>query len=135
MRKPEQRMWDAIKPNMAGLDARRIESTSTASGIPDVNYVQGWIELKCLRGWPVREKTIVKVKHFTADQRAFLRVRWAAGGKTFLLLKVAKEWLLFTGPVAAKSIHYVNRQKLYEICVSRWTRLPRNEELRKCLLS
>ena len=40
-------------------------------GTPDVNCILGWIELKWLRAWPVRADTVVKIEHFTRQQRVW----------------------------------------------------------------
>ena len=134
MAKPEQRMWEALRPVMKPLDPVRIESGATGSGIPDVNYVAGWVELKAAERWPPREGPL-RVDHFTTEQRTWLRRRNLAGGKAFLLLKVGKsEWLLFDGRVAAACLGEFTRAQLYEVALARWSRLPRTGELTKCLL-
>lgn len=126
-------MWEALRPKMKPLDAVRIESGTTGSGIPDVNYLWGWIELKAAARWPPREGPL-RVDHFTTEQRTWLTRRSIAGGKAFLLLKVGtKEWLLFEGRVAAVRLGISTRAQLYEVAKARWTRLPRTEELIKCL--
>lgn len=126
-------MWEALRPLMSGLDPVRIESP-ISSGIPDVNYKVGWVELKYAAGWPAR-KGPLRVRHFTKEQRVWLTRRCAAGGKAFLLLKVGEhEWLLFNGAVAALYLGRVTRERLYELVVARWTRRPNPEEIQKCLL-
>lgn len=129
MSKPEQAMWDSIGPVIKCLDPQRIESTLTGSGIPDVNYNHGWIELKYVKRWPPRGGPL-KLDHFTREQRGWLIRRHKAGGRAFLLLKVGdNEWLLFYGFVAAIHLGRVKREKLYECCAARWTRLPKKEEI------
>jgi hypothetical protein len=76
----------------------------------DVGKVEGWIELKQLPRWP-KLGEIVKISHFTPQQRIWLRQRWAAGGASSLLLRVGSgrktEWLLFDGPTAADHVSKV----------------------------
>lgn len=67
-------------------------------GTPDVNYVDGWIECKWLRSWPVRENTVVALDHYTPQQKLFIRKRHMKGGRVFLLLQCRREWLLFKYP-------------------------------------
>lgn len=55
-------------------------------GVPDVNCVYGWIELKSV-DLPVKPDTPVRVKHFTREQKIWLQLREAAGGLALLLLK------------------------------------------------
>lgn len=127
-------MWQPLRPVMvrAGLDPCRIESP-ISSGVPDVNYTHGWVELKYSPQWPPRGGPL-RIDHFTPAQRGWLTAREKAGGRAFLMLKVGrKEWLLFHGTVAARYLGNVPREELYEICAARWTRLPRPEELRTCL--
>ncbi len=126
---PEQLMWDKIRPALKALDPVRIESHLTASGIPDVNYSQGWIELKYAERWPPRQGPL-RVDHFTPEQRGWLVQRRQAGGLAFLLLKVGRyEWLLFDGLVAAALVGEATRERLYTACIARWCRLPRAHEI------
>ena len=127
-------MWDALRPILRKLDPVRIESPRTGSGTPDVNYTHGWIELKYMPKWPPRGGPL-RVRHFTKEQRAWHLRRRRAGGRSFVLLKVgATEWLLFDGAVAAVLLGGAERERLYEVCVCRWTRLPKREEMCTWLL-
>lgn len=89
-------------------------------GTPDLNYIDGWIELKWLPRWPVHERSKVAVPHFTPQQRLFLNERWRKGGAVFLLLQVRTDWLLFTGPAAAEHLGRVTRRELECVCCSAW---------------
>lgn len=117
---------------LRALDAWSVENPVKA-GTPDVNYIGGWIELKCLDKWPTRANTIVRVKHFTKEQRICLKRRWHRGGDTWLILKIKKEWLLFTGPVAAKYLGFCTRQELYELALFHWTNGLGKKDLQECL--
>lgn len=68
-------------------------------GTPDVAHLHGWIELKQIEDWPKRPSTMVRIDHYTPEQRLFLRRWWEAGGLCHLLLRVeaTDEWLLFEG--------------------------------------
>lgn len=130
----ESGMWDAIRPRLKRLDPVRIENI-VGSGTPDVNYSHGWIELKYLNAWPVRETTPVTIDHFTPQQRAWLIRRERSGGKAWLLLKVGKtDWLLFSGIDAARYVGKVSRSKLVEVAVAFWDCLPNDEEIQKWLI-
>lgn len=129
----EAAMWDSLRPVIRSLDPVRVENP-IVPGTPDVNYNHGWVELKFAERWPPRGGPL-RVDHFTRQQRTWLTRRRKAGGRAFLLLKVGEtEWLLFDGAVAAAMLGQVPRERLYEVCVARWTRLPRTEEICKCLL-
>jgi hypothetical protein len=107
--KSESLMWAKLRPILlaAKLDAVRVENP-IHPGTPDVNLCTGqWIELKCIATWPVREATLVRIDHFTQEQRVWLYRRWKyAPGSTLLLLEVRedRQWLLFDGDVAAQIV-------------------------------
>lgn len=70
-------------------------------GRPDVNYciqgVEGNIELKQLKDWPKRPDTVVEVRHFTPQQRLWIRDRVRARGRVYVLLQVGPAYLLLGG--------------------------------------
>ena len=111
--KAESLMWKKLRPFLlaAKLDPVRVENP-IHPGTPDVNLCDGrWIELKCIPRWPVRARTVVRIAHYTPQQRVWLYRRWkAAPGSTLLLLEVCAErqWLLFDGDVAAKIVGRMN---------------------------
>lgn len=93
------------------FDALAVEN-SVHVGTPDVNYIEGWLELKWLRSWPVKADTIVRLEHYTPQQRVWLMRRWVNGGKAHLLLQCRSVWLLFNGDVAAEHVGRVSRSEL-----------------------
>ena len=107
--KAETLMWRKLRPVLetAQLDPVRVENP-VHPGTPDVNLCDGrWIELKCVRAWPVRARTKLLIAHFTPQQRVWLFRRWKyAPDTTYLLLEVRspRQWLLFDGDVAAKIV-------------------------------
>jgi hypothetical protein len=105
-------------------------------GTPDVNYVNGWIELKYLEKWPKNADLMpVKIGHFTPQQRIWLRKRSSYGGKVFLLLKVGKrEHLLFKGDDAANYIGIFTRQQLIELSCCYMPKGLNKREFLKCLV-
>lgn len=102
-------------------------------GTPDVNCTAGWVELKWLRCWPVRKDTIVRIDHFTVQQRIWLRRRWQANRGAWLLLQCRREWLLFTGEEAAEHVGKVDREGLYKWASIRWTQGLKRGELGEAL--
>lgn len=86
----------ALRP----LDPIYVENAARA-GCGDVNYVEGWLELKWLASWPKRPETPVNLPEFTPQQRVFLVKRCRAGGQARVLLRVGKSWLLIPGLWAA----------------------------------
>ena len=97
----------ALKP----LDAISVENPARP-GTPDINYVEGWIELKILDAWPVREDTKVKVACFTPQQRVWLRRRVSRGGNAFFLIRIADDWLMYHGDVAATIIGDADKRQM-----------------------
>lgn len=116
----------------AGLDAYPVENV-VCPGMPDVNYVEGMIELKQLKAWPKRETTPVRIRHFTIGQKAWLAKRWAAGGNAYLLLEISKTFLLYNGNDVYK-IGTLTEKQLRELAASVWEGLPAlRKELPLCL--
>ncbi len=124
-----RRIIKALKP----LHAIRADPPGVAAGTPDVNYIEGWIELKWLRRWPKRETTIVRIEHFTDKQRDWLNDRYNLGGNAWLLLQVQREWLLFTGRDAYDYVGKLTRNGLYRCSRIRWTNGLKDKELIECL--
>lgn len=94
------------------LDMKPIEN-KVAKGTPDVNYIDGWLELKWLRGWPPKGGPVA-IPHYTNHQRLWLKRRWARGGRSFLVLQVRNEWFVFCG-CDALPVGTLTRDQLHEI--------------------
>lgn len=110
-----QRVVKALKK----LDAWSVENPCRP-GTPDVNYIEGWIELKWKEEWPVKAETTLRLPHFTPQQRLHLRRRWFLGGNAYLLLQVKQDWLLFDGDVAAEYVGTVDRSALELRAKAQW---------------
>lgn len=104
-------------------------------GTPDVNYSGGWIELKWMPNWKRNaDSSPVLINHFTEQQRRFLRKRTEVGGRGFLMLQVKREYLLFTGDVAAEYVGKVPRGRLIELSYRYWPKSLNQKELIECLI-
>ena len=116
----EQTMRQNVIKALRGLDAVAVE-TKLEDGIPDVNYIDGWIELKWLRSWPKRPDPVVKLGHdLMPHQRAWLRRRHRRGGLAWVLLQVGREWLLFDAITADEVIGKKTRQEMVDKAHSYW---------------
>lgn len=114
------------------LDAVAVENPAYP-GTPDVNYVEGWIELKWLRRWPERQDTIVRIDHYTNQQKIFAVRRRRAGGNCWLLLQVRNQWLLFDGAVAAIRLNKSTAKELHDAAEYVWPDGLNKEELLCCV--
>lgn len=124
----EQGMRQRVINALRKLDAVSVENPAYP-GTPDVNFIEGWIELKWLRSWPVRKDTAVTIDHLTQQQRVWLLRRWGAGGNAWLLLQCGREWLLFDGNTAFHFVGRVNRGRLIELARRYWKDGLNDEEL------
>lgn len=137
-------MWLRARKALGGLDPVRVENPA-GPGTPDVNWggecrftniqAEGWIELKWVRRWPTMHDTIVRLDHFTPQQRAWLLRRSARGGRVHVLLKVGQAWLLFDGATAARVLGKSTRAELMETALKVWPKGLVEMELRTCLLT
>lgn len=118
----------------AGLDPVAVENVAHP-GTPDVNYADGWIELKQLDTWPVRADTPVRIEHLTAQQRIFLLRRCKEGGAAWLLLQVGGNFLLFEGDLVGPDFgRTLTRDELLHLARKAWIGLEEMKEgLPKCL--
>jgi len=107
-------MWRRLRPYLAGLDPVRVENP-IHPGTPDLNLATGaWIELKAMSAWPRRAAAVLRIPHYTPQQRVWLYRRWHFGGSSWLLLHVREgdAWLLFAGDVAARLVGRASRREL-----------------------
>lgn len=88
---------------LSGLDGFSVENP-VRPGTPDLNYIEGWVELKVLESWPVRAATKIKVPCFTGQQRVWLKRRWDRGGASYFLILIDKDWLLYDGNMAGSHV-------------------------------
>jgi hypothetical protein len=114
------------------LSAFAVEN-SCKPGTPDVNYINGWIELKWARKWPVRPTTPLRLPHYSPQQKNFGEYYWKNGGRAWLLLQVRREWFLFTGPVAAEIVGTSTRSELFDHATRHWSNGVNQKDLIECL--
>lgn len=123
------RVVKALRP----LDAISVENV-IYPGTPDVNCVGGWIELKQVARWPRFLRALLQIRHFTQEQRIWLRRRWWAGGGAFLLLQVGREWLLFDGETAFEVGRSMTEEAMREGAIRVWSDGLVDEELIECIM-
>lgn len=116
-----------------GLDPQSIED-AVKCGVPDVNYRDGWIELKVAPAWPKKPGTRLALDHFTTQQRVWLTRRNYYKGRAFVMLRVgAREYMLFRGDVAAKYLGYAPREVLVKQALAHWPDGLIEEEFIRCV--
>ena len=127
-------MWGRVRKALKGLDPVRVENR-VEYGTPDVNLVGGeWLELKWVRKAPKRGG-ILKIDHYTQEQKTWCERREHAGGRVFVLLKVSQEWLLFSGHIAVKYLGKVSLEELRKVAIGKWVKTLNDNELRILLTS
>lgn len=115
------------------IDAKAVEN-KCGIGTPDVNYADGWIELKWMRRWPkIHDGQPVLFEHYTPQQRLWARRRAKRGGRVFLLVKIGRDWLLYTGAWAAEHFGRVGKNRLMGEAIGHWDTHLNHKELIACL--
>lgn len=125
-------MWVRLRRALKGLDPVRVENRCEV-GTPDVNYTNGWIELKFHRKPPKRGGILILDHDMTTEQRVWAIRRDRAGGKVFLILKVSNIWILLKGIVAAEYLGKVSLEELKERAEKTWVQKLNDLELREIL--
>lgn len=76
-----------------------------STGVPDLSFSlrdgkgNGWIELKQVEKWG-KEGSLVKPRKFTSEQINWLTKRHRYGGGCFVLVKVEKDYFIFSATMA-----------------------------------
>lgn len=139
----EKAMVPVVRKLLKGLDPIRVEN-SAGAGTPDINFggiynqdhsLQGWIELKYIGKHNKFFNDIVKIKHFTPQQRVWLKRRWWSSKSSFLLLKIKSNWFLFDGVTASNHVGKVNLFDLYRYALINWDNEDKitTKEFQQCL--
>lgn len=118
----EARLWSYLRDGVGGLwDAERIENRLN-SGVPDVTYStdhHGWVELKFLPKPPKKPDSIMRIDHFTPEQRNWITRHGRRGGHCFVFLQVDRAYMLF-GWESVPEIGRVTYEKHREIALAVW---------------
>lgn len=127
-------MWGRVRKALRGLDPVRIENR-LEKGTPDVNYVEGWLELKWERKIPRNSDNLFIIDHWTTEQATWHIRRSHSGGKTFVLIKISQEWLLLLGADAASYLNKTSLNELRKKVIGKWIKKLNDQELRNLLTS
>lgn len=96
----EKATFNKLADQIPEQDPQRIESKRTGLGIADVWCRDCAIELKCLKSYPVKPETPIRLDHVLSKQQfIWLNKRWRSGGNAFVVLQARRlEWFLFAAP-------------------------------------
>lgn len=114
-------LWGRLRPVLPrrGVHGARVEN-AVGTGTPDVwlrtEAFGAWLELKYSKAWPKRSTTLVRLRHFSTDQRRWLVREGAAGGHAGVLWQIDNEYLLF-GWWHAPQLGQCTRAELYELAL------------------
>lgn len=104
-------------------------------GHPDVDTVLGAIELKHLEEAPKKADTLVRVPHYTPQQRLWARQRRRAGGNCWMLIQVGATICLLDGAVAAEIIGKTTLEQIIGSSIKVWTGRPKENQLLSTLIN
>ena len=131
----ESNLWNKLRTNLVNAkvwqEATRHED-KLSLGIADVSFIQagrhGWMELKWVADWPVRDSTVVRIPHYSIEQKDFLLRKGQAGGKTWVFLQVGGDHLLFDW-LKAQRVGECSRPELVELANAFWWKRLNYDEL------
>lgn len=93
-------------------------------GIPDLSYgasgVNGWIELKQVKEWPVLKYTPVRIAKYTPAQVNWLYNRGEKAGYCYVMVKVENEYFIFKHTCARNLRCGIMKSWYYENCLKHW---------------
>jgi len=110
----ERDMRGKVTKYLQELDAIAVENPAYP-GTPDVNFIEGWFELKWLRDWPKGEDTVVKFSHYTPQQKVWMKRRHTKGGRVALLVQCKREWFMFKYPQLI-DVGKLTKTEMFEQC-------------------
>lgn len=119
----EANLSKRILKTLAHLDAIPVDNPRKP-GTPDINYIEGWLELKYLPAWPKKPETIVRIPCWTNKQGIRHYMRTLKGGKSFVLLQVGTDYLLFEGGTAYMFFGELVESAMKKFAIATWTEYP-----------
>ena len=139
----ESALWKMMRDSHLPGHWVRVENR-VERGTPDVNFSmpegEGWIELKSIDHLPMDYFAPFRIRHFTMQQRSWLRRRAEAGGFAAVLLRAERgprEYLLLPGAWAAERIGEAAAEEARGVALGVWGPAWDREALlrgiRKCL--
>jgi hypothetical protein len=134
----ERSLYKTLNKNMKSYwRVQRVENL-VGPGTPDLFYTinqeaSGWIELKHIENWPKNSSTVVQIKHYTPQQRNWIRKFGLSGANVFLLLQGEKEYMIFDWVRAVTHVGFYSKPELRIVAIGHWKNRINYDELRKIL--
>ena len=130
----ESSLWNTIQRGMLGKwIATRLE-TSTGNGVPDVTYTvegkHGFLELKYIPKWPVRDTTLVKLP-LRPEQKLWLGTRGKLADNCWVLVRIEDDFILLDWVSAIDACNGFTKQR-YKLCYN-WHKKIDYERLKEIL--
>lgn len=122
----EKNLSHRVIQSLRGMHPVPVDNPRRA-GTPDINYIEGWLELKYLPSWPKRAETKVKIRCWTKKQMIWHYLRTSSGGRSFVLLQVGRDHLLFDGGVAALCFNESTQEDMRRLAIKVWDKYPGDE--------
>jgi hypothetical protein len=121
---PEENFTAALQKGFKSkrILVQRLEVLSGV-GVPDCSYSMenlpgaGFIEIKRIIEWPKKDSTIIHLKHFSPQQKAWMMLHGPFIQRVFLLLQAEKEYMLFPWTVIG-SIGNLNKKQLIVLALT-----------------
>lgn len=94
-------------------------------GIPDLSYAKagadGWIELKYMKNFPVKDSTPIRVG-LRPNQRTWLKKRCAAGnGQCFVLTQVGRDYYIHSALFIDELYEGMSHERFIATREERWS--------------
>ena len=131
----ETNLWRYLQRNLKDKNTMlmRIENPFY-KGVPDVNFLidgnEGWLELKYIPQYPKKEITIVKVPHFTIEQKIWHNARFKNKGRTMVLIQVDDDYFIFKKE-KINLLGSLNKFRMFQHANKFWKNKINFRELRK----
>ena len=131
----ENNLWRYLQKNLKDSKTMlmRIENPFY-KGVPDVNFLidgnEGWLELKYIPQYPKKEITIVKVPHFTIEQKIWHNARFKNKGRTMVLIQVDDDYFIFKKE-KINLLGSLNKYRMFQHANKFWKNKINFRELRK----
>lgn len=122
---------------IAELDPHCVENLlPSESGMPDVEFIGGWAELKWMRSTdlPKRATTKVRFDHYTDKQREWLMNRTLKGETCWLVVQIGREWFFYDAD-AAQEVGYLTYDEMVEHATKYFPTKPTSQEVVSLLTS